>query len=67
MIDCSEGHTLTSWTTGERTNDAGERCFYFERHCTLCPFVEETSAAITEPTEPRHYAKCQEDQSEPDD
>lgn len=66
VVDCSEEHVWTSWTCAERTNAAGERCFYFERHCCSCGLVEETSAAITEPSE-MHYARTLEAGSEPDD
>lgn len=60
-------HVLSAWTTDERTNEAGERLLVFRRRCFQCPFVEESSAAITEPPEPFHYAKTLDAGSEPDD
>lgn len=67
VVDCANGHTFTAWTTIERPNEAGDRCFYFERHCCACGHVEETSAAITEPAEPFKYAKVQPVGEEPSD
>lgn len=62
-----ERHNFTSWTTAERANEAGDRCFYFSHYCTLCGFVEETSAAITEPSEPFQYARLLQGGEERDD
>lgn len=59
-------HNYTSWTTEERINAAGDRCFYFAHHCTICGHVDERGAAIVEPQELR-YAKTLEAGSEPDD
>lgn len=65
-VDCSEGHVWTGWTCAERTNEAGERCFFFERRCCACQLVEEIGAAIVEPHELR-YAKILNAGAEPDD
>lgn len=64
LVECR--HNYTSWTTEERINAAGDRCFVFSHRCTICGHVEETSAAIMEPTE-MHYARTLEAGSEPDD
>lgn len=68
VIDCSDGHAMTGWGTVERTNEAGERCFVWERHCYACGWVEVARGAIVEvnPTEFR-YTKILEAGSEPDD
>lgn len=60
-------HILSAWTTAERTNEAGERLFVFQRHCFQCPHLEESSGAIAEPAEPFTFAKILESRSEPDD
>ena len=65
VVDCSDGHAFTSWTTAERTNPAGDRCFYFVRRCASCGLVDETSAAIVESQELR-YARTQQVNEEPD-
>ena len=64
-VECR--HCYTSWTTEERVNAAGDRCFAFAHRCTLCGHVEETSAAIEEPHEPFMYAKLFEGGEEADD
>jgi hypothetical protein len=46
---CPDGHAWTSWTTAERTNDVGEKCFVFQRECCACGLVDTEAGAIVEP------------------
>ena len=59
-------HVLSAWTPTERVNEAGDRTFVFQRCCYQCPFVEEESGAIIEPS-PMRYARIQGVSGEPDD
>lgn len=48
---CPEGHAWTSWTTVERANAVGEKCYVFQRECMACGLVDAEQGAIEEPRE----------------
>ena len=62
-------HNYGAWSTVERTNEAGDRMFVFQRSCYSCGHIDEERGAIIEDAEctPRLYAKVQGVGEEADD